>query len=368
MAWRAGRHGARGPVLGVRPLLALLVAVCLFLALAGGLLRLGVALPGSAAWVGHAAVWHGVLMVAGFFATVIGIERAVAVKLRWAFLAPLLSAAGGLGMAAGWHAAGAWAVVLAAHVFCAVNAVVVYRQWAAHTWLLLAGAVALFLGNLLHAMGWSPQAAVSFWFAFLVITIAAERLEMTRLMRRRHGAQPLLVMILGTMLGASLLTIPWPVAGGVLFGVALVALAVWLAAFDVARRTVRAQGLPRYMAVALLAGYAWLAVSGVAWAGTSLGMPWRDAALHALGLGFVFSMVMAHAPVILPAVARVKLAFGAWFYVPLVLLHVSVLWRLGPGLADGGQRAAAAIANLAAVACFMLAMAYGALVWRRTHR
>lgn len=270
-------------------------------------------------------------------------------------------------MAAGWHAAGAWAMVLAAHVFCAVNAVVVYRQWAAHTWLLLVAAIALFLGNLLHAMGWSAQASVSLWFAFLVVTIAAERLEMTRLMRRRHGAQALLVMILGTMLGASLLTISWPAAGGVLFGLALAALAAWLAAFDVARRTVRAQGLPRYMALALLAGYAWLAVSGVAWAGTSLGMPWRDAALHALGLGFVFSMVMAHAPVILPAVARVKLAFGTWFYVPLVLLHVSVLWRLGPGLADGAQRAAAGIANLVAVACFMLAMAYGALVWRRTH-
>lgn len=368
MAWRAGRHGARGPVLGVRPLLALLVVSSLFLALAGGLLRLGVLLPGNSAWVGHAAAWHGALMVAGFFATVIGIERAVAVKLRWAFLAPLLSAAAGLAMAAGWHAAGAWAAVLAAHVFCAVNAVVVYRQWAAHTWLLLAGAIALFLGNLLHAMGWSPQASVSLWFAFLVITIAAERLEMTRLMRRRHGAPALLVMILGAMLGASLLTILSPAEGGVLFGLALAALAAWLAAFDIARRTVRAQGLPRYMALALLAGYAWLAVSGVAWAGTSLGMPWRDAALHALGLGFVFSMVMAHAPVILPAVARVKLAFGAWFYVPLVLLHVSLLWRLGPGLADGSQRAMAGVANLAAVACFMLAMAWGAFMWRRMHR
>lgn len=36
-------------------------------------------------------------------------------------------------------------------------------------------------------------------------------------------------------------------------------------------------------------------------------------ALHALGLGFVFSMVMRHAPVILPAVARLRLSFGVAF-------------------------------------------------------
>jgi hypothetical protein len=29
----------------------------------------------------------------------------------------------------------------------------------------------------------------------------------------------------------------------------------------------------------------------------------RDAALHGLGLGFLFSMMLGHAPVILPAVA-----------------------------------------------------------------
>ena len=33
--------------------------------------------------------------------------------------------------------------------------------------------------------------------------------------------------------------------------------------------------------------------------------------------GFVFSMMLAHAPVILPALARVKLLFGWLFYVPL---------------------------------------------------
>ena len=48
-----------------------------------------------------------------------------------------------------------------------------------------------------------------------------------------------------------------------LVGAGFVALAAWLGAFDVARRTVRGAGLTRFIAVALLSGYAWLAVAGL---------------------------------------------------------------------------------------------------------
>ena len=88
------------------------------------------------------------------------------------------------------------------------------------------------------------------------------------------------------------------------------------------------------MAVCLLSGYVWLAVAGIAWAATALGWPARDAALHALGLGFLVSMMLGHAPVILPAVAGIKLQFGRFFYVPLALLQISLLLRLGGGAVD----------------------------------
>jgi hypothetical protein len=53
------------------------------------------------------------------------------------------------------------------------------------------------------------------------------------------------------------------------------------------------------MAVCLIAGYAWLAVTGGIWliAGASVDGPGYGAAVHAVLLGFVMSMVMAHAPV-----------------------------------------------------------------------
>jgi hypothetical protein len=121
------------------------------------------------------------------------------------------------------------------------------------------------------------------------------------------------------------------------------------------------------MAVCLLGGYGWLAVAGAAWAATALGLPLRDTALHALGLGFVVSMMLGHAPVILPAVARVKLQFGNFFYVPLAALHLSLLLRLALGWNDPALRALGASFNAMAIALFAATVAGAALAWRFRH-
>ena len=356
-------------VIALRLLMLALVALPLLAGIAGGLLRAGVALPdmAQAAWSSRAALGHAALMMSGFLGTVIGIERAVAVKLRAAFAAPIASSAGGIFLLLGQPAAGAWLSVAAAVVFFGVNAVVVQRQRAAHTWLLVASAGAWLAGNLLFAVGFDSIGILPWWFAFLVMTIAAERLEMTRLMRRRPAAQGLLCAVLAALVAGAALSSLMAGAGGVLFGAALVLLALWLAVFDIARRTVFAHGLSRYMAVCLLGGYAWLAVAGAAWAAAALGGPVRDMALHALGLGFVVSMVMGHAPVILPAVARVKLQFGTFFYVPLAALYASLVLRLGFGSLEPSLRAAGAALNATALALFALVVLGAALAWRVRH-
>nr|WP_283254465.1 hypothetical protein [Ramlibacter paludis] len=334
--------------------------------MAGGLLRVGVATT-SADWVGRAALAHAALMLCGFMGTVIAIERAVAAKRRFAWSVPLLSGAAGVLLLQGADGLAGTLLALAGLAFLAVNLQLLQRQRAPHTVLLLAGAGAWCAGNLLFAAGAGPAAVLPWWFAFLVMTVAAERLEMTRLMRRRPAAQPLLVIVLALLLLGAALSAAWPAGGGVLFGAALLALAGWLFTFDIARRTVRAQGLPRYMAVCLLAGYAWLAAGGLAWAATALGAPARDLALHGLGLGFLFSMVFGHAPVILPAIARVKLLFGRFFYLPLAALHASLLLRLAGGLFDFEARRAGAVCNALALALFALTLAASALAWRRRH-
>jgi hypothetical protein len=52
-------------------------------------------------------------------------------------------------------------------------------------------------------------------------------------------------------------------------------------------------------------------------------------------LGFAISMVMAHAPVILPAVLRRPLPYRPVMWIPLVLMHIGLVIRIGAG--DLGQ-------------------------------
>jgi len=145
------------------------------------------------------------------------------------------------------------------------------------------------------------------------------------------------------------------VAGERLTGLGLLALAAWLWRFDLARRTIKQPGLPRFMATCLLAGYVWLAVAGtlmIVFSPLESGLRY-DAVLHSSFLGFVFSMIFGHAPVIFPAVLMLQPSFRVTFYSHVVLLHLAVLLRIGSELMKWGPgRQWGGIASALAVACF----------------
>jgi hypothetical protein len=110
--------------------------------------------------------------------------------------------------------------------------------------------------------------------------------------------------------------------------------------------------------VCLLSGYAWLAIGAatiLAAGGLAPGTPSYDAALHALLLGFVFSMVFGHAPIIFPAVLRVAVPYHPTFYGPLVLLHLSLVVRLaGDATASFACTRAGALLNAVALVAFVV--------------
>ena len=149
----------------------------------------------------------------------------------------------------------------------------------------------------------------------------------------------------------------WPGAGYPLLGLALLALVGWLAGHDVARRTVRSTGLARFVAGCLLAGYGWLAVAGACWllGGAVPTDRAYDAVVHAVFLGFTLSMIMAHAPVILPAVLRRPLPYHPAMIAPAALLHGSLALRLWAGDARGVHLAwqVGGVLNIAAVLLFV---------------
>ena len=336
------------------PLLLLGMAALVVGSLAG-LARLGVAVPALAQ---AQAGGHGALMVAAFFGTVISLERAVALRRLWPYAGPLAAGLGGLALLAG---APAWVppvlFVLGGALLTGASGLVLWQQPALYTVTLALGALGWLAGNAVWLASGDPGVAVPFWIAFLVLTIAGERLELTRFLPPRLTASAAFAGLLTLVVVTTGLTAAGDSTAARAFGLGLLGLAVWLLRYDIARQTVHQAGLTRFVAVCLLSGYAWLAVGGLLGlaGGFGVGHAWRDAALHAVFLGFVFSMVIGHAPIIFPAVMRVRIPYHPVFYLPLAVLHLSVLARVSGVLAEVWPlRQGAAIANGAALLLFVL--------------
>ncbi len=300
----------------------------LLMALFGGVQRLGWELPTLTVML---PANHGSLMVGAFLGTVIGLERAVALGRRWGFLGPLATGLGGLLLIAGAAPALAQLLITAGSLLlCLLFVAFLRRQFAWFTVIMLVGALSWLAGNLLWLTGSGLFVAVWWWMGFLLLTIAGERMELGRMLfipkqRQRQMSAAVALSMLG--IAVTLLDMD---TGLRLLGAGMVAIAVWLGLNDVARRTVRQQGLTRFIAVNLLAGYLWLACCGLLLLlfGADFSGLRYDAVLHSFFLGFIFSMIFGHAPVIFPAVLGRGMHYRPAFYIHVVLLHLFLTVRV----------------------------------------
>ncbi|WP_211489717.1 hypothetical protein [Georgenia thermotolerans] len=309
---------------------------------------------------------HGPLMVLGFVGTIIALERAVALGRAWAFAAPAAFGVGALALVSDLPLAyGKGALVVAAVLLLLVYRQLFARQPATAVTIQVLGAV-MALGAALLWAGGVPVPDLTPWLAgFLVLTIFGERLELARLEALSGAASRVALGLALALLGAAVAALLAPPLGFSLVGLNLLGIAGWLAARDVARRTVRGTGLPRFAAACLLAGYAWLAVGGAIWAlgGAVTEGRGYEAVLHAIMLGYVISMIMAHAPVIFPAVLRRTLPYHPVMYGPALLLHASLVLRLAVGDARGLEWAvqAGGVGNIVALLAFVAVSVWAVL-------
>jgi hypothetical protein len=290
-------------------------------------------------------------MVCGFLGTLISLEKAVALQKWWGYAGVLASAAGGIGLVASTHGTLPRALFLLGSLgLVSMSAAVLARHRTDANACVLAGAVSWSLGCALFLLGWPVFAVAPAWMGFLLLTIAGERLELNRLLRPSRSSRAVFFLAVGLALVAiGLAGVGFAREGSVvlferggrfsslvfdralrLFGLSCTAIGLWLLANDMARIAWRKPGLSRFMAVSLLAGYVWLTLSGVLSMlhGAVVAGETYDAALHSFFLGFVFSMIFAHGPVILPAVLSRTLEFTRGFYVPLALLHAGLVLRI----------------------------------------
>jgi hypothetical protein len=307
------------------PLLAVGI-VALLLGGGGGLARVGVDLP---LVNGRLVEQHGALLVLGFLGTLIARERAVAVDRRWAFASPLLCATGAVALMAGLPVAAAAALTSAGMVvLVAIFAVIVRLQPGMPSAVLTASSLCAVGAALTWATSSTTPALVPWLAGFLVLAIAGERLDLARFRTTPGGVRWLAAAVVLSLTG--ILAAPLSAAGTRILGGGLVAVTVWLARNDVATRTIRRGGLPRFSAVGLLCGYASLLLAAVAilYDGDVATGRFADIAIHGIFVGFAMSMVMVHAPIIIPSVLRTTPRFiAALAYPPLIVLQLSLAAR-----------------------------------------
>jgi hypothetical protein len=303
--------------------------ITLLIAIYGGLQRMAWDLPMINTVI---PLSHGPLMVGGFLGTVIGIERAVVIKKFWSFLGPLFTGFGSLLIILDISlTSGAVMITLGSVILIMMFIQFIRAHPALHTGIMTLAAVMWFVGNIFWLLGFSMANVLMWWMGFLVLTILGERLELSRILiitrkKKIHFLFGIILMSLGVIITTFHFEVGMKVSG-----IALLVLALWLLLFDLAIKSVRKAGLTRFIAVALISGFIWLGAGGVMAffnGGQQAGLLY-DAIVHAVMIGFVFSMIFGHAPIIFPAILNISMIFRWTTYIPLLLLHLSLLLRIG---------------------------------------
>ncbi|WP_233557820.1 hypothetical protein [Tessaracoccus antarcticus] len=357
-ATRTGTQGTRTPV--GRVLLLGVGGLCLLAGLDAALVRLGVWAPVASERVGDL---HGPVMVLGFLGTLISLERAQALRNPLAHVAPALLGVGAVVLVAGGPVL--LGQLLLFDGALAFTAVLVALWVRAPVPLVAAQALGAFFAALAAGLWMRLDVAtiLPLLAVFLIITIASERAELAQLTMGARAVPTLLTLVCLLSLGA-ITAVVAPAVGLRILGLGATLVAFWLLRDDVGRRMVRTSGLRRFNAAALMAGNVWLALAGLVW--LVVGQPdgrWAyDIVIHGTFLGFGISMVMAHAPIIFPAVIGRPLPYTRAFWVPLVALHASLALRVVGDLAGidllwrtGG------IVNVASILLFILVAAHAVI-------
>ena len=341
------QSGKQLPLPKARIVLLIIAALSMLVSVCGAIVRSN--LQGS--WLALPSPlpdMHGALMVFGFLGGAIGLERAVAWRAGssthpvWGFAVPLFAVLGtisvGVTTAIGRAPLGRASLIpgtlwtIALLILCAVYVGVWTRQRSHAVVIQFLGAAVGAAGAALWACGLDADILSPWWLMFLVLTIIGERLELA------HAAfvGPLVRPALITATVATVLCLPvslaWPLVGYPLLALCFAALLVLMFAYDTARKTWRAGGVTGFMGISMLSAYAWGLVACCIWlfvpyGGLGANGLWWDLAVHALALGFIMAMVVAHVCVIVPSIIRRAMPFHPVLWTPLCVFQLGLLLR-----------------------------------------
>lgn len=311
------------------PLILPLMIFALVAGLLAGLVRIGwdLGLP-----ISSLAARHGAIIVGSFLGTLICLERVMLLKQKWAFILPVIN---GSSLVFFFFKLDqlAFTMLTLGSVGQAILLFYFYEKLKEqYLIVILTGSLCWLVGNLLWLTYGLYPMAVPWWMAFLLFTITGERLELTKFLPVKHRTKMILYSVLFLFVIGIIL--PFHGIGKYLAGAGCILTGLWLLRYDMARKAIKYKDQHRYSAINLLLGYGWLVLSGLLFMnGDSSGFIY-NALVHTFFIGFVFAMIFAHGPIILPGILGVNgRPYHPVLYLLTGLLHCSLVMRIAADLA-----------------------------------
>ncbi|MBK5277691.1 MAG: hypothetical protein JJE09_02395 [Bacteroidia bacterium] len=304
------------------PFMALAV-INLIAGMWAGLIRIGWDFP-----IVPLAVHHGAIMVGGFLTTLIALEKVIPLKHNYLLAIPFISALSLMMAIPGYFQPGLLFLVAGSIGLFFILAYYLYlypRDLSAL--IMLGGAACLVIGNAMLVQVKFYPSTLPWWMGFIVLTITAERLELTKFLPVSKNAKYILCCFLILFLLGAI--IDFHGMGKYISGIALLSIATWMLKHDVISIGLKKEGLTKFSSTALLLANFWLILEGVLLIVLPDAPFSYDILVHIFFIGYTFSMIFAHGPIILPGVLGITIKpFHPILYGWLFLVQGSLLLRL----------------------------------------
>ena len=327
-----------------------------------GLIRIGWQLPvGNGLPVAH----HGIIMVGSFLGSLISLERAVTHPLKIVILIPIVMLASMPVFLFQNNNLAHKLLILGSFGYMIICFQACLQYELAGNYLILIGAIFELLSNVIFYKTNSYPMAFAGWMLFLLFTVVGERLNLTRFLPVNKWDK----IELYTWLGLLILSSAFYHKGlGFFVGISLIGVSQWLIRNDIALLNSRKNGQYKFVGYALIGAYFWLFLSGVISLQKSENYLLYDALLHSFFVGFILSMIMAHAPIIFPGILKINVKpYHPILFVWLGGLHLSLVLRIiGDFIQNSWLRKMGGVFNGFSFILFLMSMVF--LILQKQHK
>ena len=148
-------------------------------------------------------------------------------------------------------------------------------------------------------------------------------------------------------------------AGNIVCGLALACVSIWLLRNDLIAINLKKHSVSLFIGITLLCGYIALLLTGIFFFLRSDQWFTYDAMVHCFFLGFAFSMIFAHGPMILPGILGINATpFSKVLYLWMILLQTSWMMRIfGDVLSSLEIRKLSGLLSVVAILGYFITMA-----------